>query len=205
MEEVKKKQSETAESLPDSVDPTDPAAACEFGPIWPLQHQRSAALKPLLFPEPAKKDRAHLLRRSHDLPLPCVLCDECFGEDVTKGEVGVWEGARDELLRHLIEEHAIVIHQVAHIASLRRSVVLFCTAHLVISISHSYCQYWRERFSGADISVFCPIIRTNTDPRGQSGHLICMRPSLSCHPPPPMHTHMKTLMVWPDITGCHKQ
>ena len=150
------------------------SARHEFGPVWPLPpppHQRSAALKPLLFPEPAKEDCAHLLRRSHDLPLPCVLCDECFGEGVREGEVGVWEGVRDELLKHLVEKHSIVIHQVAHIASLRRSVLLICTAHSVIPISHSYCQYWRDRFSGADISTFCPVIRTNTDPSGQSRDL----------------------------------
>lgn len=124
---------EESEAVSSSLSPSVP----EFGPVWPLpppSHHRSAALKPLLFPEPAKEDRSYLLRRSRDLPLPCVLCEQSFGDGVKEGcervgEGGVWEGARDQLLRHLVEDHAIVIHQVAHIASLRRSVLSIAILH----------------------------------------------------------------------------
>ena len=112
---AEEKRSEAAAS------PLD-ATAGEFTPVWPLPpapHLRSAALKPLLFPEPDKQDRSHLLWRSRDLPLPCVLCEGVFGE----GEGGGWEGARDKLLRHLLQDHCIVVHQVDHIASLRRSAI----------------------------------------------------------------------------------
>lgn len=119
-QEVERKKEMQSEAAASSLDP----AAPEFGPVWPLPsppHQRSAALRPLLFPEPAKEDRSYLLYRSCDLPLPCVLCDKCYGDGVREGE-GVWERARDQLLHHLLEDHQIVIHQVDHIASLRRSV-----------------------------------------------------------------------------------
>ena len=103
------------------LDPT----ASEFTPVWPLPpapHLRSAALKPLLFPEPAQDDRSHLLKRSRDIPLPCVLCERCFGEEGSEGveEGGRWEREKDALLCHLLEDHCIVVHQVEHIASLRR-------------------------------------------------------------------------------------
>ena len=126
---VKEKESEATAS---ALNP----AAPEFGPVWPLPpptHQRSAALKPLLFPEPpTKEDRSHLLHRSRDLPLPCVLCEQSFGACVKEGEGGGgWDGARDQLLRHLLEAHSIIVHEVSHIASLRRSVTNShcCTTH----------------------------------------------------------------------------
>ena len=121
-DETKEKQSSAAAGS--HLDPTVP----EFVPVWPLPppapQRRCASLQPLLFPEPDKKDRTHLLRRSRDLPLPCVLCERCFGEEVREGGGGEWERARDDLLRHLLADHSLVIHQVSHIASLRRSVIL---------------------------------------------------------------------------------
>ena len=112
---------EKSEATGSLLDPTME----EFTPVWPLPpapHLRSAALKPLLFPEPTKEDKSHLLRRSRDLPLPCVLCDRCFGEGgEEEEEEGRWERVRDALLRHFLEDHCIVIHQVENIASLRRS------------------------------------------------------------------------------------
>ncbi|CAI8058403.1 Zinc finger protein 277 [Geodia barretti] len=141
---------EECEATGPLLDPT----AREFTPVWPLPpapHLRSAALKPLLFPEPHGEDRSHLLRRSRDLPLPCVLCDRCFGESGSEGEEeeegGRWERGRDALLCHFLDDHCIVVHQVEYIASLR-----------------SYCQYWRERLTRSNISTYCPVIRTNTHP-----------------------------------------
>ena len=95
----------------------------EFAPVWPLPpapHLRSAALQPLLFPEPVEEP-SHLLWRSRDLPLPCVLCERDFGEcgEGVEGDGG-WKEARDVLLQHLLNHHFIVIHQVDRIATLRR-------------------------------------------------------------------------------------
>ena len=138
VEQTKGIQSEAASSTQDP----------EFGPVWPLPsppHQRSAILKPLLFPEPAKEDRSYLLYRSRDLPLPCVLCEKCYGDGVREGEreEGVWEAARDQLLRHLLDNHQIVIHQVDHIASLRRSVFTITILDWPILVDNlPYDQYW---------------------------------------------------------------
>ena len=109
-------------------------SAAEFAPVWPLPpapHRRSAALKPLLFPEPDKEDRTYLLRRSRDLPLPCVLCERCFGEGVRGEEGCVWEGARDALLHHLLADHSLIIHQVDSIASLRRSAIVILSSPIL--------------------------------------------------------------------------
>lgn len=121
MDDVKEK-----EVINSKLDPDAP----EFKPVWPLSppsHLRSAALKPLLFPEPGKEDSTYLIRRSRDLPLPCVLCERCFDVDVVSESVcedSVWERVRDELLRHLLVDHFIVIHQVDRIVSLSRSVII---------------------------------------------------------------------------------
>ena len=169
---------EECEATGPLLDPT----AREFTPVWPLPpapHLRSAALKPLLFPEPHREDRSHLLRRSRDLPLPCVLCDRCFGESGSEGEEeeegGRWERGRDALLCHFLDDHCIVVHQVEYIASLRRSAsqpppsssqsyAPYNSTHF--SSLHSYCQYWRERLTRSNISTYCPVIRTNTHPTG---------------------------------------
>lgn len=168
-------------------------AAPEFGPVWPLSRpmaqRNSAALRPLVFTDPAPEpqDRSVYLHRSRDLPLPCVMCEQCFG--TTVGEGG-WESARDQLLQHLLEAHKIVVHQVSLIASLRRweesrvnlshsHTPLLCPLHPPSPSSplplflppfpllHRYCEHWRERFSHSHISQFCPVIRTNTHPSGQ--------------------------------------
>ena len=50
------------------------------------------------------------------------MCERCFGESGDELKSEKWEGVRDQLLQHLLSEHSIVIHQVDHIASLRRLV-----------------------------------------------------------------------------------
>ena len=128
-----------------SLDPSAP----EFAPVWPLRHlaKRTTGLQPLMFNEDPRQETAapgnrlhgsrDLLYRSDDLPLPCVACDWCFGAEVRDGEGdglrgeekdggshdlvgGDWVWSRDQLLRHLLQEHHIVIHQLEHIAGLRR-------------------------------------------------------------------------------------
>ena len=171
-------------------------AAPEFEPVWPLSRpQRSGAcLRPLVFSEPVPdpQDRSVYLHRSRDLPLRCVMCEQCFGAAVREeasegGREGGWESARDQLLQHLLEVHKIVIHQVSLIASLRRWEEPRITSMssplspyhipppLPLSLSPAppslspprYCEHWRGRFSHSHISQFCPVIRTNTLPSGQ--------------------------------------
>ncbi|KAK2163112.1 hypothetical protein LSH36_85g01007 [Paralvinella palmiformis] len=65
----------------------------------------------------------------------CLFCEKCYAESVE----------RDELLRHLLLAHKLVIADVKLIANFRR-----------------YLDYWRERFSEGSLTEFCSQIKTNT-------------------------------------------
>ena len=75
-------------------------------------------LKPLFFPENEVEGREAdycLLGGLHDVPITCLTCERRFNAPST---------AKDEFLKHLLEEHKIVIHKVHQVCSLSRSVML---------------------------------------------------------------------------------
>ncbi|XP_060079200.1 zinc finger protein 277-like [Ylistrum balloti] len=67
--------------------------------------------------------------------ITCVLCEEKF--DTKEGN--------NDLLRHLLLSHKLVISEVHHVADLKR-----------------YLVYWKQRFKEQPITDFCSVIRTNT-------------------------------------------
>ena len=75
-------------------------------------------LKPLFFPENEVEGREAdycLLGGLHDVPIMCLMCERQFNAPST---------AKDEFLKHLLEEHKIVIHKVHQVCSFSRSVML---------------------------------------------------------------------------------
>ncbi|KAM8972055.1 zinc finger protein 277 [Pelodytes ibericus] len=67
--------------------------------------------------------------------VPCLFCEHCYEDK-----------QRNELLKHLITEHKLVIADVKLIANLRR-----------------YSFYWKKRFAEQPITDFCSVIRTNSE------------------------------------------
>ncbi|XP_021369204.1 zinc finger protein 277-like [Mizuhopecten yessoensis] len=65
----------------------------------------------------------------------CALCDEKF--DIKDGN--------NDLLRHLLLSHKLVIAEVHYVADLKR-----------------YLVYWKRRFKEQPITDFCSVIKTNT-------------------------------------------
>ena len=71
-------------------------------------------LAPLYFPEEIsilKEDQYCLIDRLKDIPLPCLVCEETLNNP---------ESAREDFLKHLLEEHRIVIHNANVISSMKR-------------------------------------------------------------------------------------
>ncbi|KAK2187562.1 hypothetical protein NP493_162g07030 [Ridgeia piscesae] len=65
----------------------------------------------------------------------CLLCAQQF--DVME--------MQDDLLRHLLLQHKLVIADVKLVAHFKK-----------------YLDYWRQRFKDAAITEFCSVIKTNT-------------------------------------------
>eukprot|EP00731_Ephydatia_muelleri_P007735 Em0004g73a len=70
-----------------------------------------------------------------DVPIPCLLCEQCFSDGK----------AREEFLRHMLYSHKIVVHGTHDISSWK-----------------CYAEYWKRRFSQAPLTEFAAVIRTNT-------------------------------------------
>lgn len=78
-------------------------------PSLAQQRAKDTLLQPLLFPEEPKQDLSCFLGPAKDSPLPCVVCDASFSDG----------RAKDELLRHLLTVHKIVVNKVTEIASMK--------------------------------------------------------------------------------------
>ncbi|KAI0221927.1 hypothetical protein LSAT2_026809 [Lamellibrachia satsuma] len=65
----------------------------------------------------------------------CLMCQQQF--DVTE--------TQDVLLRHLLQQHKLVIADVKLVANFKK-----------------YIDYWRQRFKDAPVTDFCSVIKTNT-------------------------------------------
>ncbi|CAM2098394.1 unnamed protein product [Caretta caretta] len=67
--------------------------------------------------------------------VPCIFCEEYFPQ-----------AEQDQLLKHMIIEHKLVIADVKLVADFRR-----------------YILYWKKRFTEQPITDFCSVIRTNSE------------------------------------------
>ncbi|XP_063302955.1 zinc finger protein 277 isoform X2 [Pelobates fuscus] len=67
--------------------------------------------------------------------MPCLFCEQSYQTD-----------QQNDLLKHLIMQHQLVIADVKLIANFKR-----------------YCFYWKKRFSEQPITDFCSVIRTNSE------------------------------------------
>ncbi|XP_069141616.1 zinc finger protein 277-like isoform X2 [Argopecten irradians] len=65
----------------------------------------------------------------------CLMCEETF----------IINEGNNELLRHLLLSHKLVIAEVHHVADIKR-----------------YLVYWKQRFKEQPITDFCSVIKTNT-------------------------------------------
>ncbi|XP_074921688.1 zinc finger protein 277 isoform X2 [Chelonoidis abingdonii] len=67
--------------------------------------------------------------------VPCIFCEECSPR-----------AEQDQLLKHMIIEHKLVIADIKLVADFRR-----------------YILYWKKRFTEQPITDFCSVIRTNSE------------------------------------------
>ncbi|KFV09127.1 Zinc finger protein 277, partial [Tauraco erythrolophus] len=67
--------------------------------------------------------------------VPCIFCEECC-----------LLAEQNQLLKHMIIEHKLVIADVKLVADFRR-----------------YVLYWKKRFAEQPITDFCSVIRTNSE------------------------------------------
>ncbi|KAF1623406.1 hypothetical protein FQV09_0001534, partial [Eudyptes chrysolophus] len=67
--------------------------------------------------------------------VPCIFCKECY-----------LLAEQNQLLKHMIIEHKLVIADVKLVADFRR-----------------YILYWKKRFAEQPITDFCSVIRTNSE------------------------------------------
>ncbi|XP_043350975.1 zinc finger protein 277 isoform X1 [Dermochelys coriacea] len=67
--------------------------------------------------------------------VPCIFCEEYFPQ-----------AEQDQLLKHMIIEHKLVIADVKLVADFRR-----------------YILYWKKKFTEQPITDFCSVIRTNSE------------------------------------------
>ncbi|XP_065896577.1 zinc finger protein 277-like isoform X3 [Dysidea avara] len=92
----------------------------------------AAWLKPLMFPEPHETTTGVSVT-----PIPCVLCAcEFCGDD-----------AHQQFLKHILEQHKMVISNVQQISNLK-----------------CYAQYWRLRLSQVTLTDVAVVIKTNSKP-----------------------------------------
>ncbi|XP_053318939.1 zinc finger protein 277 [Spea bombifrons] len=93
---------------------------------------RDCILEPLSLPE--NPDEAASSQDGVQL-VPCMFCEQCYQEE-----------QKNDLLKHMIIHHKLVIADVKLIAHFKR-----------------YCLYWKKRFADQTINDFCPVIRTNSE------------------------------------------
>ncbi|KAM4676772.1 zinc finger protein 277 [Discoglossus pictus] len=95
------------------------------------EDSRDCILEPLSLPESPGATSL-----SQGCPyMPCIFCEQSYLEQL-----------KDELLKHMIIEHKLVIADVKLIASFRR-----------------YVCYWKKRFAEQPITDFCTVIKTNSE------------------------------------------
>ncbi|KAK9952388.1 hypothetical protein ABG768_018230 [Culter alburnus] len=99
-----------------------------------LTGEQDCILEPLCFPEQLCGS-ACLASSSDGHPVTCVLCSESFPS---------YE--KDQLLKHMVMDHKLVIADVKLIADFPR-----------------YMLYWKKRFTEQPITDFCSVIKTNSE------------------------------------------
>ena len=103
-------------SQPESPPSLCPAAEADSITKSPVSFliKRDAILEPLAFPEESLaslgRNSSCFLDPSKAIPIPCMVCDVSFGG----------EKAQEEILRHLLVEHKVVVHRVSDICCLKR-------------------------------------------------------------------------------------
>ncbi|XP_031471511.1 zinc finger protein 277 [Phasianus colchicus] len=91
-------------------------------------------LEPLSLPEsPASPDGVAAVESSSSVP--CIFCEECYVL-----------AEQNQLLKHMIIEHKLVIADVKLVADFKR-----------------YILYWKKRFAEQPVTDFCSVIRTNSE------------------------------------------
>uniref|UniRef100_A0A8V0XAA3 Zinc finger protein 277 n=1 Tax=Gallus gallus TaxID=9031 RepID=A0A8V0XAA3_CHICK len=91
-------------------------------------------LEPLSLPEsPASPDGVATVESSPSVP--CIFCEECYVL-----------AEQNQLLKHMIIEHKLVIADVKLVADFKR-----------------YVLYWKKRFAEQPVTDFCSVIRTNSE------------------------------------------
>ncbi|XP_069759918.1 zinc finger protein 277 isoform X2 [Narcine bancroftii] len=101
-------------------------------------------LEPLSLPEPIHK----AVQDSTSPLLPCIFCEECYPAE-----------EKENLLKHMILEHKLVISDVKLIVDFRR-----------------YILYWKKRFTEQPLADFCSVIRTNSqamEEKQEDYYLLC--------------------------------
>ncbi|KTG32871.1 hypothetical protein cypCar_00003946 [Cyprinus carpio] len=112
-----------------------------------LTAKQDCILEPLCFPEHLCGS-ASLTSSSDGRPVTCSLCSDSFPAS-----------EKDQLLKHMVLDHKLVIADVKLIADFPR-----------------YMLYWKKRFTEQPITDFCSVIKTNSEgPVEQQEHyfLLC--------------------------------
>ncbi|KAI7811948.1 zinc finger protein 277 [Triplophysa rosa] len=111
-----------------------------------LTGDQDCILEPLCFPEHLSASTC--LSFNDGPPVTCVLCSDSFPSS-----------EKDQLLKHVVLDHKLVIADVKLIADFPR-----------------YMLYWKKRFTEQPITDFCSVIKTNSEgPVEQQEHyfLLC--------------------------------
>lgn len=109
--------------------------------------KQDCILEPLCFPENFS-DGVCLASSSDGCPMTCALCPDLFPAS-----------EKDQLLKHMVLEHKLVIADVKLIADFSQ-----------------YMLYWKKRFTEQPITDYCSVIKTNSEgPVDQQEHyfLLC--------------------------------
>ncbi|RXN23372.1 zinc finger protein 277-like [Labeo rohita] len=96
--------------------------------------KQDCILEPLCFPEHLCGS-ASLASSSNGRPVTCALCSDSFPAS-----------EKDQLLKHMVLDHKLVIADVKLIADFPR-----------------YILYWKKRFTEQPITDFCSVIKTNSE------------------------------------------
>ncbi|KAM6384707.1 zinc finger protein 277 isoform 1-T1 [Alca torda] len=107
------------------------AASCGAGGPAAGRGDTECILEPLSLPE--SPGAAAAVESSPYVP--CIFCKECY-----------LLAEQNQLLKHMIIEHKLVIADVKLVADFRR-----------------YILYWKKRFAEQPITDFCSVIRTNSE------------------------------------------
>ncbi|XP_065272578.1 zinc finger protein 277 isoform X2 [Emys orbicularis] len=97
----------------------------------PVPSNSECILEPLSLPE----SPGGVAAVEESPSVPCIFCEECSPR-----------AEQDQLLKHMIIEHKLVIADVKLVADFKR-----------------YILYWKKRFTEQPITDFCSVIRTNSE------------------------------------------